>query len=477
MPRLPICFLLFALGVPTPVIAQATCEATFDSVVAFTERNYLGYHLEVTPATRAAYRQRTHAARRAATAADRTGCFLAVRGWVEEWEDGHLFLQEPLALDSAETRRRMASVPRRPVPDVAAMSHTGPHEGAGITGIWYDRGLKVAILPAHGGTGWEAVVVVADTATWEPGMVRAEFTPRAGGGYDVLMRERNHAERRFTGTMHREVLLRMPPHMWGREVPASGYEAGGLDLHDPRAPTIRKVGSAVVLAMPSHDPRFTAPLRALLAEWHERIIAAQPFVIDLRGNEGGSGATGAPVLAYARADSLKPRIFPKWRPTVIASAEHLAWARSFVREGQAPTPVIGRLIERMAASPGEVVRYIDDADLQPEAEWPAAADGPARVVVLTDRGVVSAGETFVAELLRSPKVTTWGEPTGGVLDYQMTRLVGIGAAPYRMILGYPTIGNHPELPAGGIRHKGLAPTHPYPANGPEVLGAAIQGGG
>ncbi len=461
---------------PQAVAAQGTCTATFDSVVAFTERNYLGYHIEITPATRAAYRERTSAARRTVRASDLTGCFPAIRAWVDAWEDGHLFLQEPLALDTAETRRRMASVPRRPVPDVAAMAHTGSQEGDGLSGLWYDRGLKVTILPMRGRVGWEAIVVTSDTVTWEPGMVRAEITRRAGGGYEVLMRERNHAVRRFAATLHREMLLRMPPHMWGREVPGSGYEAGGLDPLDPRAPTIRSLGTAVVLAMPSHDPRFAAPLRALLAEWHERIITAQPFIVDLRGNEGGSGATGTPVLAYARGDSLSPRVFPAWRPTVVASADHLAWARSFVREGQAPTPVIGRLIERMAASPGRIVRYIDDADLQPEADWPAAAGGPARVVVLTDRGVVSAGETFVAQLLRSPKVTTWGEATGGVLDYQMTRLVGIGVAPFRVVLGYPTIGNHPELPTGGIRHKGFVPTHPYPAAGPDLLGAVLAGG-
>jgi hypothetical protein len=444
--------------------------------VAFTERNYLGYHLEITPANRAAYRQRTSVARQAAGRSDRASCFPVVRAWVDGWDDGHLFLQEPLALDTAETRRRMATVPRRPVPDLAAMPQAGPRGGDQLTGVWYDRGLKVAVLPTRSGAGWEAIVVTSDTSTWEPGMVRAEITSRRGGGFEVLMRERNHAVRRFAATLHRGVLLRMPPHMWGREVRGSGAEAGGLDPVDPRAPTMRRVGSAVVLAMPSHDPRFAAPLRALLAEWHGPILEAAPFVVDLRGNEGGSGATAAPVLAYARVDSLRPRVFPKWRPTVIASAEHLAWARSFVREGQAPTPLIGRLIERMAAAPGTIVRYIDDADLPPEAGWPEAAGGPDRIVVLTDRGVVSAGESFVAQLLQSPKVSTWGEPTGGVLDYQMTRLVGVGAAPFRMILGYPTIGNHPELPSDGIRGKGFIPMHPHPADGVELIQRAIAGG-
>jgi hypothetical protein len=464
------------LTVPQALTAQATCRATFDSVVAFTERNYLGYHLEVTPATRVAYRARTAVARAAATDAAQGGCFVTIRAWVDAWEDGHLFLQEPLNLDTIETGRRIATVPRRAVPDSVTVARFETRGRDDLTGHWHDRGLRVVIMPGAGEARWEAIVTQADTAGWEPGMVRAEFTARPGGGYDVLMRERNHAVRRFIGTLHRGVLLRMPPHMWGRSDRVPELEQGGVDAVDPRRPTIRAIDATVVIAMPSHDPRFAAPLRALLAEWHDRIVATEPLVLDLRGNEGGSGATGTPLLAYARGDSLLPRVFPVWRPTVVASADHLAWARSFVRDGQAPTPVVGRLIERMAASPGAIVRYIDDADLPPEADWPESAGGPARVMVLTDRGVVSAGETFVAQLRRSPKVTTWGEPTGGVLDYQMTRLVGIGVAPFRVVLGYPTIGNHPELPDGGIRRTGFAPTRPHPAGGGELIRAAIRAG-
>lgn len=478
MPRHPLLLVAVMLTAPQMVAAQGTCRATFDSVVAFSERNYLGYRLEVTPETRPAYRARTDAAARAATTGDQATCFPVIRGWVDGWQDGHLFLQEPLGLDTAETWRRMATVPRRPVPDPAMMATLAMQEEGGLTGHWHDRSLRVAIVPVlqGGGRRWEAIVVDADTSTWEPGMVRAEFTARADGGYEVVMRERNHAVRRFTGTLHRGVLLRMPPHMWGRSDLVPRLERGGVDATDPRAPTIRALGTSVILAMPSHDPRFAPVLRQLLQAWHERIVAAAPLVIDLRGNEGGSSSTSAPILAYVRGDSMLARPFPEWRPTVIASPEHLTWARSFVREGQPPTPLIGRLIDRMAAAPGAIVRYIDDPDLPPEAAWPAAASGPSRVVVLTDGGVVSAGESFVAQLLRSPKVTTWGEATGGVLDYQMTRLVGIGVAPFRVILGYPTIGNHPELPDGGIRRRGFAPMRQHPADGPDLLTAAIRGG-
>lgn len=58
----------------------------------------------------------------------------------------------------------------------------------------------------------------------------------------------------------------------------------------------------------------------------------------------------------------------------------------------------------------------------------------------------------------------------------MTRLVGIGTPPFRVILGYPTIGNHPELPDGGIRGRGFAPMRALDAAGDALLEAAIAGG-
>jgi C-terminal processing protease CtpA/Prc len=84
------------------------------------------------------------------------------------------------------------------------------------------------------------------------------------------------------------------------------------------------------------------------------------------------------------------------------------------------------------------------------------------VVVLVDGGVMSAGESFVLEALRSPRVTLSGQATAGVHDYQNARIVAVGRGDFRFLLGYPTIAGHPRFPDGGINRTGIRPSRPFP---------------
>jgi hypothetical protein len=75
---------------------------------------------------------------------------------------------------------------------------------------------------------------------------------------------------------------------------------------------------------------------------------------------------------------------------------------------------------------------------------------------------MSAGESFVLEALRSPRVTLSGQATAGVHDYQNARIVAVGRGDFRFLLGYPTIAGHPRFPDGGINRTGIRPSRPFP---------------
>lgn len=454
-----------ALAAPAPALhAQppATCGETADSLVAFISRNYVALRMDTTAGGPAAALRRTPLP----AAGRRLGalpCYLALREWVEGFRDGHLFLLESTRMDSAETARRAASV-RRLAVDEAGLRRRLAAPGARdpIEGIWYDRGLRVAVVPDPAGPRGALVAVVldADTAGWRPGAVRARFTVRPDGSYDAALAERNHAERHLVARLHRGVLLRMPPHMWGREVPTPRGEL--LDTLDPRRPTLRSEGRAVILAMPSFDPERAGPLPRLLRAWHDRILAADPFVIDLRGNEGGSSLAARPLLAYVQAEPERPATYPDWQPMVLASADHVAWLRSQLPADGAGPPWVTRLLARMEAAPDEVVPYMLPEELPARWRPRTTHAGPARVVVVVDDGVMSAGESFVLEAVRSPRVVLTGEPTAGVHDFQNTRVVAVGRGEYRFLLGYPTLAGHPRFPHGGINRVGISPSRLFP---------------
>ena len=169
-----------------------------------------------------------------------------------------------------------------------------------------------------------------------------------------------------------------------------------------------------------------------------------------------------PILPYVTADPERPAIYPEWEPRMLASADHLTWLRSRIpAEGQAP-PWLAGLLARMEASPGEVVPYMLPDELPPRWRPAAPHEGPARVIVAVDGGVVSAGESFVLEAVRSPRVTLSGEPTAGVHDYQNVRIVAVGSGDFRYLLGYPTIAGHPGFPDAGINRTGIVPARRWP---------------
>ncbi len=454
-----------ALAGPAPALhaqTPATCAETADSLAAFLGRNYVALRMDTT-AGGPADALRRRAVTGGGRPLDATACYLALRGWVDGFRDGHLFLLESTRVDSAETARRAGAVRRLALDEGELRRRLG---GAGardpLEGIWFDRGLRVGVVPDPDGPGdaFVAVVLQPDTAGWAPGAVRARFTRRPDGGYDAELAERNHARRHLVARLHRGVLLRMPPHMWGREAPEPRGEA--LDSLDPRRPSVRTEGRAVVMAVPSFDPERAGSLPRLLRDWHERILAADPFVIDLRGNEGGSSLAARPLLRYTWAEPERPAAYPAWQPMLLASAEHLAWLRSLLPADREVPPWVTRLQGRMEASPGAVVPYLLPEELPPRWRPDTAYAAPARVLVVVDGGVMSAGESFVLEAMRSPRVTLSGQPKAGVHDYQNTRIVAVGRGDFRYLLGYPTIAGHPRFPDGGINRTGIRPARPFP---------------
>jgi len=112
-------------------------------------------------------------------------------------------------------------------------------------------------------------------------------------------------------------------------------------------------------------------------------------------------------------------------------------------------------VARMEARPGQLV---------PLEEAPIAApprdehiEGNWRVVVLIDRGTVSAAEVLVLRALRSTRAVVVGLPTAGALDYQSVNIVSLGTGDRRWALGYPTITAHADLPRRGMRGRGIQP--------------------
>ena len=443
---------------PGIVAAQApSCSTDLAGARRTIEADYGGFRLEITGKRKTDYEQ-LYA--RLQQQADSTSgdCFPVLDAFAASFQDPHLFIYQTVRLDSAESARRAQAVRMAPITEEAARAYltSRGRQLDPIEGIWSANRLRLAVVPdSAGGRGhFMAVVLVPDTATWRAGAVRATLIRRGTGAYDVELSGPNYVTWHRRAHLHKSVLLRLDPGMWGKAFPVPPADSGLVDPVDPHRPTLVVRSGAVVISMPSHDPAIKPALDSLVAANADLIRRSDLLIVDLRGNEGGSSFTAAALGPYIASREPRPSPLVHRNAVMLSSPDQIAYAK--VAFGPGTSPFVRSLVSRMEASPGQFVR-LDTSSTGGDEPVIPVIQGPRRVGVLIDRGTVSAAEVAVEFALRSTRATVFGEPTAGALDYEQVRIVPLDPGERRWLLGYPTITRDISLPRGGIRGKGLAP--------------------
>lgn len=460
--------LALAALIARPALTQPTarfvsCEISLDSLDARIRRNYAGFRLEVAPQRGEAYSAMLREAREdARSAGEDTGrCTAVLRRVISWFDDPHLFLFQSTSAD-AEARARRAAEPmhdgRREADLQAEWAERGAARDA-IEGIWRDGNLRVGIVRARAQSDTlVAIVLASDTSAWPVGAVRARFVRNDDGRYDAILWTRTFAEQQLSVSLHRRTLLRFSPGMWGREFPVVAADSATAPGPDPRQPTISLRERSIVFAIPSHDGTYQRAIDSLVSAHRDALRSTALIIVDLRGNEGGGSFTTRALHPFVLSDERRPVPFLGDTSAMLSSPEQIAYIRRI--GGDRPAPAIQSLLDRLEESPGRFVAAFPSA--LPSAT-PAVGDW--RVAVLTDRGTVSAAEILVLMALGSARATTIGEPTAGALDYQSANIVGLGTGDGRWGLGYPTLTAHLDLPARGMRGRGIPPQIPLDWSG------------
>lgn len=366
-----------------------------------------------------------------------------------------------------------------------------------MEGLWLDpAGLKLAIVrhdmdseaseASANPRRFVGFVLTSSIEGWTPGDVKADFTALADRSYDVILYDdaraatRPHVYKRGQdggARLQRDgLLLHMPPTTWGKVHPVRPGQEGLIDPLDPRAPTARRLNDGtVVFHVPSHSPGHAARLRALVEQYRGALGRAETFIIDLRGNEGGSTFVTNVLMPFLVTPEKRTASYlAGGESAVLASPDNVAY---FKRTSWAPEGLVARL---EAANPGTVVPFADPVpddqssgeETKPDAD--VAMGYPRNVAILTDVMTVSAAEAFVLKAMRNHKVTLFGEATGGSIDYQNVGIVGFGCPAAGLHVGYPTIIGSDRLPEGGVRPSGIVPNVPLDSRGRDPIQQIIE---
>ena len=460
------CFLAAAiLGPAGPLSAQApanepppACRVNLDSLQSKIETNYAGFVLEVRDSVqrRRDYDAQVAALRARADTTPEAACFAVLDALTSWFDDPHLFIYQSVNIDTAESRRRQAAVEHRALDEAAVRRMvSGARRPDPIEGIWYDGRLRLGVVRDTGRDRFVAIVLTPDTSAWRQGDVRARFVRRPDGVYDGTVSAASFGTRRQRATLHKRVLLRLSPGMWGKTWPVAPADSGILDTIDAHRPTLVVRGSTVIVSLTSHDPGNRPLLDSLLARNAEALLTAQRLIVDLRGNEGGSSWMSDGLLPYVLSDPPRPAPPDTDRAVMLSSPAQVRYVlQSF---GDTTSAFVSGLLARMRAAPGQFVPLEDPAAPPEPPSRDSVKPWPRRVAVLIDGGTVSASEVLVLKALRSTRAQVFGTPTEGALDYQSTSILRLAPGERRWYFGYPTITAHTRLPAGGMRGKGIAP--------------------
>ena len=248
-----------------------------------------------------------------------------------------------------------------------------------------------------------------------------------------------------------------PTHMG--IVPARPNAGAGTPPQSPPppAPRFQALGEhTALLVLPSFGEHLGDAVSRLLAEHRAALAARKYWIIDLRGNSGGSDLHHAP---------LRPWLFDG--PLRRHGVEYLATPANIQAQqdtcaalgdpdwcAQAIAPIVARMRSAPAGSFAPLAgQPVVTVAVTPEAQR------PQRVALLVDGGCASSCEQFVLDARTSYRVKIVGRPTMGAIDYSNGRYHTL---PSGRRLFYAT-SRSARLPAMRLEGIGIAPDVLLPA--------------
>jgi len=192
-------------------------------------------------------------------------------------------------------------------------------------------------------------------------------------------------------------------------------QAPGPALTDARQPRLKLLGKdTLLLVLPSFKDSYRAPLQALLDAHRAELESHAYWIVDVRGNGGGSDLSYAPLLPWLLdGDYLEHRLDYLATPVNIRAQEAIC-AR--MAEPEACRSALAPAIAAMRAAspgsfagrPGALVSVERPARFEPKA--------PRRVAVLVDRDCGSSCDQFALTVKTGWRVKLVGRPSAGVVD-------------------------------------------------------------
>jgi hypothetical protein len=441
-------FALYAvLTIPGSVnSSQCSCIDMLQELIERIEQSYIGYHLEVLHNRDLEYEEHKQTFLKNTIDVLSTGpkCARIIQHFLNFFDDGHLFVYET----NNYTEDELTQFERQREVEKNNLSSSHMQEPVDfrtdIQGNWTDGTAEYIIFEKNGML--HGYVETSGKPGIEPGQLKMRLN-QTGNVYEGLLYQANGAPRYVFGNIYKEgTLLRLSGGIiWARMESSFKREVLSHDLDNPHMPKIELLDDeAVLFSIPSFLVDGNEFVKYLLA--HKEILYnARYLIIDVRGNTGGNALYSSFMSLFANKKPDENQGLVLASPYTLEYYVHLAKMTPELYQ-----PVVDRIKNNM----GEIV----DGPKYPGRSFEPLPVNIEQVAILADRGSMSASESFILSAKSiSSKVTIFGEPTGGVIDYTNIHMISLSCSEPEIMFGYPTSTLHKSIPDNGYNKTGILP--------------------
>lgn len=441
--------LLFIQSLTYSQALECECPQIYERLVQSLESNYIGLaFIKKQGKADTYFRWKSQYAGKA-NQTTLENCTALLQDFLRNFEDGHLFVMEspaygPEELELFKTRVRQRSMD----PDTLKLNTMDPK---GLVGTWSDGISKIGIVKR--GESYNAYIMESTNDSTIAGELKASFQ-REGELYMGTYYSYGHAPRYVEGQLFKEQLLFVLTGgiYWGKLNSEPSLETRAMDKNNLRLPSLLTLNNNTTLfSIPSFLVDSNDFIK-VLTEHLDLIRNTKILIIDVRGNIGGNALYLAFLDAYATESMQSSQ---GW---VLASADTKAYFNRLAKNAE---ELYGPVVERIDNAMGQIV----EGPEYPERKFQPFESKIEQVAILMDHGSMSASESFILHSKdASDKVTTFGGPSGGTIDYTGINMVPLTSCERNIYFGYPTGTLDKEVPNKGYNTTGILPDVPIPSN-------------
>ncbi len=399
---------------------SCNCNLNLDFIIDKVTHNYAGYRDKVNSKTTVRYNAMVDSLKTAAAASKSLKeCFGILNTYRLFFYDKHLQLWADLPqVNSTETFNPTIKTTAWTKQKITRYLGNNSKTLDNIEGIWVTEGYEIGIVKTSTSKGFEAIILSAKNPAWKEGMVKFECKKTLPGEYKTIYARGDFkkdtislfAEKNFLETQHYGIWQKHYPSVKD-SITQQTFQAAFSRFSDVQ---VRQLNNTTMyIRLRSCDLGNKAILDSLLKLYSKNLATMPDWIIDFRGNNGGSTDVFLGLLPYLYTKPFIEKGNQHWM-----TADNTKLLKQFVGENK-------------AAFDSSTLKYLtnltDFGDQHPGGWYNDHGDTttfdkvlpyPKRVAVLSDKNNGSSGETFlmVAHGI-SDKTIIFGENSAGYLDY------------------------------------------------------------